>query len=175
MRWFMDLSYPLMKAMRSPQAVEATRRPARGMDFEELRNFRQAIVVTYRRSGEPMPTPINHAISNDGKLYFRSEPHVGKMKRIRNNPRVLVVPCTFRGKPRGAGAEGIARELSGAEAERAFELIKSNWGGVMRPYERGLDLLGVREVYVEVAPLAQVAHGEEDSGRSRIVAEEQRA
>jgi PPOX class probable F420-dependent enzyme len=79
-----------------------------------------------------MPTPINHAISDDGKLYFRSELHVGKMKRIRNNPRVLVVPWTFRGKPRGAASEGIARELSG-EAERASELIKSNWGAVMRP------------------------------------------
>jgi PPOX class probable F420-dependent enzyme len=160
MRWFMDISYPVMKAMRSRRAVEAAREPATEMDFEELRNFRQAIVVTYRRSGEPMPTPINHAVSDDGKLYFRSEPHVGKMNRIRNNPRVLVVPCTFRGKPRGAAAEGIARELSGAEAERAFELINSNWGAVMRPYERGLDLLGVPEAYVEVVPVAHVADSE---------------
>jgi PPOX class probable F420-dependent enzyme len=170
----MDLSYPVMKAMRSRQAVEAARQPATGMDFEELRAFRQAIVVTYRRSGEPVPTPINHAISDDGKLYFRSEPHVGKMKRIRNNPRVLVVPCTFRGKPQGAAAAGIARELSGVEAERAFELIKSNWGAVMRPYERGLDLFGVSEVYVEVLPVSHIADGEEISGRSAMAAEEQR-
>jgi uncharacterized protein len=163
----MDLSYPLMKAMRSRQAADATRQPATAMDFEELRNFRQAIVVSYRRSGEPMPTPINHAVSDDGKLYFRSEPHVGKMKRIRNNPRVLVVPSTFRGKPRGAAAEGIARELSGAEAERAFELIRSNWGAVMRPYERGLDLLGVPEVYVEVVPIEHVT----DLGSPRRVSE----
>jgi uncharacterized protein len=161
MRWFMDLSYPLMKAMRSRQAMEAARLPATGEDFEELRSFRQAIVVTHRRSGEPMPTPINHAISDDGRLYFRSEPHVGKMKRIRNNRRVLVVPSTFRGKPRGAAVEGIARELSRAEAKRAFELIKSNWGAVMRPYERGLDLFGVPEVYVEVVPAAHVMHVEE--------------
>jgi uncharacterized protein len=155
----MDLSYPVVKAMCSRQAVEAARRPATATDFEELRNLHQAIVVTYRRSGEPMPTPVNHAISDDGKLYFRSEPHVGKMKRIRNNPRVLVVPCTFRGKPRGPAAEGIARELSGAEAERAFELIKSNWGGVMRPYERGLDVLGVPEAYVEVVPVNSAERG----------------
>jgi uncharacterized protein len=96
------------------------------------------------------------------------------MKRIRSNPRVLVVPCTFRGKPRGAAAEGIARELSGAEAERASELIKSNWGAVMRPYERGLDLLGVPEVYVEVVPVAHVEDAEEVSGRSGMAAEEQR-
>jgi uncharacterized protein len=174
MRWFMDLSYPVMKAMRSRQAAEAARRPATGTGFEGLRNFRQVIVVTYRRSGEPMPTPINHAISDDGKLYFRSEPHVGKMKRIRNDPRVLVVPCTFRGKPRGAAVKGIARELSGAAAERAFELVKANWGAVMRPYESGLDLLRVPEVYVEVVPVAQRADSEEVSTRAGIAAEEQR-
>jgi hypothetical protein len=82
---------------------------------------------------------------------------------------VLVVPCTFRGKPRGAAAEGIARELSGAEAERAFEPIKSSWGAVMRPYERGLDLLGVPEVYVEVVPVAHVEDAEEVSGRSGML------
>jgi PPOX class probable F420-dependent enzyme len=166
----MDLSYPVIKAMRSRRAVEAARQPATGMDFEALRGFRQAIVVSYRRSGEPMPTPINHAISDDGRLYFRSEPHVGKMKRIRNNPRVLVVPSTFRGKPRGAAVEGIARELSGAEAERAFELIRLNWGAVMRPYERGLDLFRVPEVYVEVVPVAHVTDSEKISGRSGIAA-----
>jgi hypothetical protein len=38
MRWFMDLSYPLMKAMRSRRAVGAGNRPATAMGFEELRN-----------------------------------------------------------------------------------------------------------------------------------------
>jgi hypothetical protein len=85
------------------------------------------------------------------------------------------VPCTFRGKPRGAAAEGIARELSGAEAERASELIKSNWGAVMRPYERGLDLLGVQEVYVEVVPVTHIADGKQISGRSAMAAAPQRA
>jgi hypothetical protein len=40
----------------------------------------------------------------------------------------------------------------------------------MRPYERGLDLLGVAEVYVEVVPVAHVADGEEISGRSGMAA-----
>lgn len=45
-------------------------------------------------------------------------------------------------------------------------LIKSNWGAVMRPYDRGLDRFGAPEVYVEVVPVAHVADGEEVSGRS---------
>jgi hypothetical protein len=41
-------------------------------------------------------------------------------------------------------------------------------------YERGLDLLGVPEVYVEVIPVANVEDAEEVSGRSLMAAEEQR-
>jgi hypothetical protein len=33
--------------------------------------FRKAIAITYWRSGEPMPTPVNHAISDDRKLWYR--------------------------------------------------------------------------------------------------------
>ena len=150
----MDISYPVMRWMRTREADQAAREAPTATDFEALRESRQALLVTFRRSGEAMATPVNHGISDDGKIYFRSEPHVGKLKRIRNNPRVLVGPCTFRGKPLGPLAEGIARELNSPESERAFELIKANWGAVMQPYERGLDGAGVPEAYVEVVPAA---------------------
>jgi PPOX class probable F420-dependent enzyme len=152
----MDVSYPVMRWMRTRKADRAARAAPTATDFEALREHRQALLVTFKRSGEPMATPVNHGISDDGKVYFRSEPHVGKMKRIRHNPRVLVAPCTFRGKPLGPLAEGIARELNPPDSERAFELIKANWGAVMHTYERGLDVAGVPEVYVEVAPSGAV-------------------
>src|SRR2546430_13105972 len=40
---------------------------------------------------------------------FRS---VGKVKRIRANPRTLIAPCDGRGKPLGPAAEGRARILA---------------------------------------------------------------
>jgi hypothetical protein len=46
---------------------------------------------------------------------------------------------------------------------------------VLRLYERGLDLLGVPEVYVEVIPLAHIADGKQISGRSAMAAAQQRA
>ena len=71
---------------------------ARG--FEHLRGHKYCLLVTYKRSGEPVPTPVWFGLG-DGKLYVRSEAGVAKVRRIRNDPRVRVAPCTVRGKPLG--------------------------------------------------------------------------
>jgi uncharacterized protein len=153
MRWFMDLAYPVMRLARSPKAVRAASgESASAADFEALRGARQALVVTFKRSGEPVPTPVNCGLSENGRLYFRTEPHVGKVKRIRSDARVLVAPCNMRGKPRGPLARGTARVLEAAESEPARAAVSGNWSRAMRPLERGLDRLGVPDVYVEVVP-----------------------
>jgi hypothetical protein len=157
----MDLAYPLMDRGRHRRAAEAARGPATAQGFESLRGARQALLVTYKRSGEPVPTPVNVGLSDDGRLYFRTEPHVAKVRRIRNNPRVLVGPCNLRGKPRGPMAEGIARVLDPDESEPAAALVSANWSAFMRPGERGMDLLGVPVVYVEVVPAAMQGAGGE--------------
>jgi PPOX class probable F420-dependent enzyme len=150
-----------MDRARHRRAAEAARAPATARGFESLRGARQALLVTYKRSGEPVPTPVNVGLSDDGRLYFRTEPHVAKVRRIRNNPRVLVGPCSLRGKPRGPMAEGIARVLEPDESQPAAALVAANWSAAMRPGERGMDLLGVPVVYVEVVPAAtQPAGGE---------------
>jgi len=159
----MDLAYPLMNRARHRKAAEAATAPATAIDFEDLGKGHQALLVTYKRSGEPVPTPINHALSEDGRLYFRSEPTAGKIKRIRNGQRVLIGPCNYRGKPRGPLAEGRARILSDIESDRAAELVRSNWSPTMRIAERSIDGLGVPEVYVEVIATG-VPGGPENTG-----------
>lgn len=146
----MDLFYPLMERSRHPKAIEAVQEPPAAADLEGLRGARQALVVTFKRSGEPVPTPVNCAISEDGRVYFRSEPQMAKIKRIENNPRVLVGPCNIRGKPRGPLSEGRARILSAAENEPAYTLIRHNWSPALWPSEMAMDRLGVPVVYVEV-------------------------
>ncbi|MUL46632.1 hypothetical protein FZI85_11015 [Mycobacterium sp. CBMA293] len=62
-----------------------------GSDFSGFDRARQIVLVTFKRSGEAMPSPINHGLA-DGKLYVRTDASTGKVKRLRNNPRVVVVP-----------------------------------------------------------------------------------
>src|SRR5207245_434198 len=63
------------------------------------------LLVTYKRNGEAVPTPVWFGL-RDGKVYIRSEGDVAKVRRIRNNPRVRLAPCTVRGQTDGAPAEG---------------------------------------------------------------------
>jgi uncharacterized protein len=118
-------------------------------DFDEFPGHKYCLVVTYRRSGEAVPTPVWFGIDG-GKIYFRSEERVGKIKRIRANEKVLVSPCDGRGKPLGSGVEASARVLPAEEEERAEEAIQSNFGLGRRVYESAAMSVGPTGVYVEV-------------------------
>jgi PPOX class probable F420-dependent enzyme len=154
MRWFMDLFYPVMEGARHRKAKGVAQQPPGAVDFESLATARQALVVTFKRSGEPVPTPVNCALSDDGRLFFRSEPHTAKVKRLASEPRVLVGPCNVRGKPRGPLAAGTARTLAPDDSEQAYRLIRKNWSAAMWPSEMAMDRLGVEVVYVEVKAAA---------------------
>lgn len=153
----MKLQYRLLNRMRHPDAFEVGRRTPTAGDFESLRAARQCLVVTFAESGEPVPTPVNCGLSEDGLLYFRSEPETGKVKRIRHNPRVRVCACDMRGKPRGPVFEGVARVLDGEESEGADAALAGSWTSGMKVMERGLEHLPIDLVYVEVAPAPEHA------------------
>jgi PPOX class probable F420-dependent enzyme len=148
----MAVQYKVFDRMRHPRAFEVARETGTAHDFEAFRGARQCLLVTFRRTGEPVPTPVNFGLAEDGGLYFRSEPHVGKMKRLRRDPHVRVCPCSVRGKPLGPLAEGTARILSEPENERAYAIVASNWRPDVKLIERAYDRIGVPVVYVEVTP-----------------------
>jgi PPOX class probable F420-dependent enzyme len=149
----MRLQYKLNRWTRHRQALEAAAEPGSGHDFDAFDGARQCLLVTFKRSGEPVPTPVNFGLSDDGRLYFRSEPHVAKIRRLSREPRVRVCPCSFRGKPLGPLVESMARVLPESENKRADALIDSNYRLDMRLIERGYDRMGVPMVYVEVSPV----------------------
>lgn len=150
----MAAQYKVYDRMRHRRAFEIAREEGTAKDFESLRKARQCLVVTFRRSGEPVPTPVNFGLSDDGRLYFRSEPHVAKIKRLKRDSHVRVCACNLRGKPRGSLVEATARVLPESETERANAIVEANWRLDMKIFERSYDRIGVPEVYVEVTPAA---------------------
>ena len=138
--------------IRSGAAGRATDGAAARGDLSSLRGRKYGLVVTYKRVGTGVPTPVWFGLDDEGRLYFRTGANVAKVKRIRNNPRVLVAPCSVRGKPLGPSIEGTARVLAGEEKEHAEAAIQSNYGLGRRLYERAADAVGGDEVYVEVVP-----------------------
>jgi PPOX class probable F420-dependent enzyme len=100
---------------------------APGHGFESLRGHKYCLLTTFRKSGEPIPTPVWFGLA-DGKAYIGSDAAAAKVKRIRSNPRVRVAPCSPRGKPLGSPVEGRARILAPNESERAEQAIAANTG-----------------------------------------------
>ena len=117
-----------------------------------MRGHKYCLLVTYKRSGEAVPTPVWFGLG-DAKLYVRSEANVAKVKRIRNDPRVRVAPCTMRGKPLGPPAEGQARVLDQhGESEQAEAALQANFGLGRKIYEGAGGAAGIETVYLEITP-----------------------
>lgn len=144
-----------MDKMRHRSAFDVDARTPQGKDFTGFDKTRQILLVTFKRSGEAMPSPINHGVA-DGKIYVRTDGSTGKVKRIKNNPHVVVVPSSLRGKPKGQAVAGVARILPEYEHAHADKVIAANWSLPMKLFERSLDkgsaAFDIPTTYIEIAP-----------------------
>lgn len=144
-----DLGNRLYDSIRRADAAKAAEGEPRASGFAHLSGHSYCLLVTYRRSGEPVPTPVWFGLDADGRLYFRTFANTAKLRRIAANPRVLVAPSTMRGKPLGPSAAGTARVL-GEHDDHAERTIQSNYGLFRRVYESTAGSPEGR--YVEVTP-----------------------
>ena len=83
-------------------------------------------LTTFRKSGVGVPTPVWFG-EGDGKLYVMTRSDMGKTKRIRNNSKVRVAPCTIRGKVTGPEFPATARILPPAEHAYARQTINRKY------------------------------------------------
>jgi uncharacterized protein len=148
----LELQNRFYDRIRSGSARRAVEAPASRGSFDTLRGHKYGLVVTFKRDGTGVPTPVWFGLDDAGRLYFRTGAEVAKVKRIRSDPRVLVAPCTVRGRPLGPSIEGRARVLASEEKEHAEAAIQSNYGLGRRLYESAADAVGGEEAYVEVVP-----------------------
>ncbi len=122
-------------------------------DLAALDGHKYCQLVTFRRTGVPVPTPMWFAVQGD-RVYFKTERPSGKLRRIQNDPRVEVAPCTASGRMLGPTVAGRARLLERdaiGTAERAlrgrYGLGRRLFGALVEPIFR---LRGRLPVYLEV-------------------------
>ena len=92
----------------------------------DIRGQKYISLATIRKSGVAVYTPIWFAEEN-GKLYFMTSSKSGKYKRIRNNPKATVAPCTIRGKITGPEFTATARILPREQFQRTRRLINAKY------------------------------------------------
>jgi len=119
--------------------------------FASLSHHRFVQLTTFRKNGAGVPTPVWFA-SDHGKLYVMTIKDTGKIKRIRNNGRVILAPCSRRGKVLGEQIEAHARELPSSEHERAIRLLIRRYGWLYRVLTFVEDLRHITRAYIEIQP-----------------------
>jgi uncharacterized protein len=104
------------------------------MSFAPFAGQKYLNLETFKKNGTGVKTPVWFAAdpsvsldSNDAKLYVYTIGVSGKVKRIRNNPRVKIAPCDMRGKVLGEWVEARAEIVSGEEDARGTELLKKKY------------------------------------------------
>lgn len=104
------------------------------MGFAAFRDQKYLSLETFKKSGEGVKTPVwfaadpNTDVASDcARLFVYTVGVSGKVKRLRNNKRVKIAPCTVRGRVTGEWQNARADFVTGDEAARGMGLINRKY------------------------------------------------
>ena len=106
---------------------------------------------TFRKTGVGVRTPVWFAQGRERpSFYIYSEADAGKVKRIRNNPKVRVAPCNFRGDLQGAWVDARARICADDESVQGQQLLRRKYGWMKIGGDFFSRLLGHKQVVLAI-------------------------
>ena len=101
--------------------------------------------TTFRRSGDPVSSPVWVVLVSDGRIGFWTAMGSGKTKRLGNDPRVTVQPSDVRGRAL-AGTEALSGAAEMVRSGRLFDEVQGRVRqkyGLMTTLTRVLATVGV--------------------------------
>ena len=134
-----------------PAATHAIGRPTeRRADLDAVFPGRYLSITTFKRDGTGVATPV-WFVSDGTRLFAFTDLHSAKVRRIHNNPRVLVASCWVNGRLRREPVAARAEVLTAtSDLERIQELLleryKFSYRVVMLFYRLGRRLRGKQSV-----------------------------
>jgi uncharacterized protein len=96
-------------------------------------------LVTFRKDGTPVPSPVWIVALPDGSAGFTTEDGSGKVKRIRNNSRVTLQACSVRGAVKDGSpvVEATAEVVLGPAAAPVTAAIRRKYSLVSKLFKLG--------------------------------------
>jgi uncharacterized protein len=94
-------------------------------------------LMTYRKSGAAVSTPVWFAIDDQDRLVVYADGSSGKIKRIRNTASVEIAPCTMKGKRVGPGLAATAELLPESHGSAVHALLNAKYGWKKRLFSLG--------------------------------------
>ena len=102
-----------------------------GDKLEQFSEQKYVNLETYKKDNTPVKTPVWFVIDN-GLVYIITRESTGKVKRLKNNQNVRIVPCSFKGETKNEWINGRAQKITGSEADNAIKLRKKKYGFSVR-------------------------------------------
>ena len=102
-----------------------------GNKLEQFLDQKYINLETYKKDGTPIRTPVWFVIDKN-LIYVITRESTGKVKRLRNNQNVRIVPCSFKGEPKNEWVKGTAEKITGDEADKVIKLRKKKYGMFVR-------------------------------------------
>jgi len=90
-------------------------------------NHKYINLETYKKDGKAVVTPVWFTIDS-GKIFVVTKSETGKVKRLRNNQAVRVMPSGMRGQPKGEWLNGKGKFATPEELERALKQRNKKYG-----------------------------------------------
>ncbi|NDB47002.1 MAG: PPOX class F420-dependent oxidoreductase [Nitrososphaeria archaeon] len=100
------------------------------MDLDSLailEKHKYVNLETYKKNGQAVQTPVWFMIS-DNTILVQTMKTTGKIKRIRNNQKIRIMPCGIRGEPKGEWIEGTAKLADDAKIQEIARLRAKKYG-----------------------------------------------
>ena len=96
--------------------------------FSDILNCRTINLTTFRKSGTLVHTPV-WVVKDGDEGYVRTSKSAGKIKRLKNNHKAFIAPCTHFGKVTGDKIEIKAEvlELNREEYDKISNKLKKKY------------------------------------------------
>ena len=98
----------------------------------QITDAKYVSLVTFRRSGDRVPTAVWFTKFGDAANTYCviTETNAGKVKRIRQNPRIEIQVCDIKGKVKESATtySGVSRLVTGSEAIAIRKAIAKRYG-----------------------------------------------
>ena len=117
------------------------------MAFDHLESERFISLMTYRRSGDGVATPVWFAMDGS-QIVVGTFANAGKAKRLRHTEQVQIAPCNFRGLVRGSYVPGVASFIDPTEAILASAALSDKYDWQWDMFSRKVD------AFISVVPAA---------------------
>ena len=102
-----------------------------GDKLEQFSKQKYINLETYKNDNTSVKTPVWFVIDK-GLVCIITRESTGKVKRLKNNQNVRVVPCSFKGEIKNEWVNGKAQKITGSEADKVIKIRKKKYGFAVR-------------------------------------------